>query len=249
MKFKCERCNKEFERSPSRKSKYCSRECAGNNWKERISKKCMQCGQKFTSEAYKKRIFCSRKCSDKALLKPRIVGVCELCNQEFEYRECLPDSRYCSQKCSGLARRARLKRKCQHCQVEFYPTKRTSKFCSADCKYTSYNSSGYKSISISMVSEEEQEKFRDMFGKKGACHEHRLVMARHMGRCLETHEIVHHLNGQKRDNRIENLELLESKKKHHTGYGDEYYQKLQEAEKRIQELEAQLGSVYNEGTD
>jgi predicted RNA-binding Zn-ribbon protein involved in translation (DUF1610 family) len=50
--------------------------------------------------------------------------------------------------------------------------------------------------------------FFDMADSKGYCLEHRLVMATHIGRCLLAEEVVHHINGDKKDNHIGNLELL-----------------------------------------
>lgn len=51
-------------------------------------------------------------------------------------------------------------------------------------------------------------------GSNGAILAHRLIMERHIGRPLESHEIVHHIDGNRLNNDPENLSLLPSMQAH-----------------------------------
>jgi hypothetical protein len=66
------------------------------------------------------------------------------------------------------------------------------------------NGAGYRCVRIPHDHE-----LATMRPRSGYIPEHRLVMAEHLGRPLNSSESVHHINGDKLDNRIENLQIVQ----------------------------------------
>jgi len=186
--------------------------------------------------------------------------VCHYCGKDFErHAHTERENRFCSRACYRLWQSTNpsyIKMVCQCCGKEFrdYPSNmlqrgKPRRYCSWACRKKHYtgernptwkgrykNHGGYIVIRDGLV----PKKFKSMI-TCGHVLEHRLVMAQHLGRSLERHEVVHHLNGIKDDNRIENLELYPLYE--HTGITNEHKliirlkRENRVLKKRIRELE------------
>ena len=147
--------------------------------------------------------FCSRACHNQYRLR-KVTKSCANCGNPFIVKSCKENQVNCSIACKHEYSRAH--RKCTQCHAEVsvmksLATKSKVIFCDAGCR-SAYWASHKSSTTYGYVK---------VWHEGRRTMEHTLVMERHLGRRLSRNENVHHLNGIRSDNRIENLELWTTK--------------------------------------
>lgn len=156
---------------------------------------CLDCSKEYQARPSAKRQYCSYECYWKALKtnkyeKPsfQVTLICKFCGKEYKVVQSRKNnSKFCSNSCS----------------VKFTKPKRKSYTTGKDHPMwkggQTINTQGY--ILIRNVDHPNAD-------TNGYVREHRLVLERHLDRYLEIDEVVHHVNGNKQDNRLENLEIM-----------------------------------------
>ena len=129
-----------------------------------------------------------------------------------------------------------MKFKCKQCGITFIGKDKSHKYiyCSRDChnksqigkptrRFKKIKRKGYWFIYMPE---------HPNCGKQGYFAEHRLIMEKKLGRYLKSPEIVHHINHNIIDNRIENLMLFGSISEHFKKGHPEIANKLQKSYKK-----------------
>ena len=131
--------------------------------------------------------------------------MCEWCGKEFTYYPYRKgDVKYCSYDCYHKATRKYYVITCANCgkEIEVEAKKKNRKFCSKECwdeyrrnrqRVATTGHDGYRYVW-----------FTDGTGEQ----EHRYIMENLLGRKLTTNEVVHHIDGNRANNDIKNLQLM-----------------------------------------
>ena len=223
INLKCQHCGTMFTRPPSlaRRAMYCGKACAdAAQTGERRTVDCEECGEPFLSKkdhgVWQK--FCCRSCFEAGSVKPEWKE-CPSCGGQFlatRSSHIEGTRKYCSDKCRHEGNRKEgAVRTCVNCgtQFELKPSaarqRKEDGCCSLKCRREFYRESrspawkGGKYVNV-VCGEVRVRLPRPKFVSP-YIGEHRIVASRAIGRLLEPHEKILHINNVPDDNRPENL--------------------------------------------
>jgi predicted nucleic acid-binding Zn ribbon protein len=207
----CARCGEAFPVTSNRK-KFCSDAC-------RLGERaCRGCGATFTRTGSWDQKYCSSECwySTGARTAPPVA--CGHCGKSIN-----AGRRFCSVACSSESKRERVVSNCRLCGVSFeHPKGRARQYCSQKCSARATSVGATRPDGARTVTNTGYVKIK--VGKRWVL-EHRHVMEQALGRALSRTENVHHINGDRSDNRLENLELWKLKSTSHPAgvRGEDYH--------------------------
>lgn len=145
--------------------------------------------------------------------EPPVTKQCKRCGADFKAKAAHADRRvYCSKECmyAGRTESALVAQECKGCGKTFFaqPYRRVS-FCSTRCNLD--NRSRVRRVEGDGWTIQSKTGYvvRSRNGRTEL--QHRYFVEQHLGRALAPFENVHHINGVKDDNRLENLEVWVTK--------------------------------------
>jgi hypothetical protein len=225
----CEYCKKEFMCPNHRadKARFCTITCRNKmDLLPRIEYTCVNCDDKFMArpDHGADRRFCSRKCFLENCVQP-IEKECENCGGMFTAGRSTTATRgdgwrlFCSKKCYTEGSRSFEEKPCAVCGTLFYASgvykNEIQKTCSMKCRAEFFSGANSNNFQGGVhIRKEDNHKYILVGRRKGYVGkyiaEHRLFIAKYLGRFLSRGETVIHINNDGLDNRLSNLYLCES---------------------------------------